>query len=136
VLTVGALVAAGGSALAAAAPSVPVAIAGIVLAGAGCSVCAPTIVSLSGETARRAERGTAVGSATTLMYLGFIAGPAVAGGFADATTLRIWLGGGGPSRAARRDVPRRPYPTPAVRANSTRASKPSSAAGRAGEDAM
>jgi MFS family permease len=93
VLTVGALVAAGGSALAAAAPSVPVAIMGIVVAGAGCSVCAPTIVSLVGRAAQTAERATAIGSATTLMYLGFIAGPAVVGGVADVTSLRISLGG-------------------------------------------
>ena len=90
VLTVGALLAGGGSALAAVAPSVSVAIVGIILAGAGCSVCAPTIVSLVGRTARPAERGTAVGSATTLMYFGFIAGPAVVD---EATTLRISLGG-------------------------------------------
>ncbi|MDP8903814.1 MAG: MFS transporter [Chloroflexota bacterium] len=62
VLTVGALVAGGGSALAAVAPSIPVALVGIVLAGAGCSVCAPTIVSLVGQAAPPAERGTAVGS--------------------------------------------------------------------------
>ncbi len=93
VLTVGALAAAGGSALAAVAPSVPVAVVGIVLAGAGCSVCAPTIVSLVGRAARPTERATAVGSATTLMYLGFVAGPAVVGGVAEATTLRISLGG-------------------------------------------
>jgi MFS family permease len=127
VLTVGALVAGGGSALAAVAPSVPVAIVGIVLAGAGCSVCAPTIVSLVGRAARPAERGTAVGSATTLMYLGFIAGPAVVGGVAEATTLRISLGGvavlavllSATFRVVR-------YPTPALRAGSTTDSTPSS----------
>ncbi len=56
-------------------------------------MCAPTIVSLVGRAARPAERGTAVGSATTLMYLGFVAGPAVVGAVAEATTLRVSLGG-------------------------------------------
>jgi MFS family permease len=127
VLTVGALVAAGGSALAAVAPSVHVAIAGIVLAGAGCSVCAPTIVSLVGRAARPAERGTAVGSATTLMYLGFVAGPAVVGGVAEATTLRISLGGVAVLAvllSATFLVVR--YPTPALRAGATADSTPSS----------
>ena len=127
VLTLGALVAGGGSALAAVAPSIPVALVGIVLAGAGCSVCAPTIVSLVGRAARPAERGTAVGSATSLMYLGFIVGPAVVGGVAEATMLRISLGGVailavllGVSFFVVR------YPTPAVGASSTAASTPSS----------
>ena len=127
VLTVGALVAAGGSALAAVAPSVPVAIVGIVLAGAGCSVCAPTIVSLVGQAARPAERGTAVGSATTLMYLGFIAGPAVVGGVAEATTLRISLAGVA-ILAVLLSVTFLlvRYPTPALGASPTAASTPSS----------
>ncbi len=93
---------------------------GIVLAGAGCSVCAPTIVSLVGRAARPAERGTAVGSATTLMYLGFIAGPAVVGAVAEATALRISLGGVAVLAvllSATFLVVR--YPTPAGRAGST-----------------
>jgi len=130
VLTLGALVAGGGSTLAAVAPSVPVAIAGIVLAGAGCSVCAPTIVSLVGRAARPAERATAVGSATTLMYLGFVAGPAVVGAVAEATTLRVSLGGVAVLAvllSATFLVVR--YPTPAVPAGSTADSTPSSHSG-------
>jgi hypothetical protein len=130
-LAAGAFVAAGGSALAAAAPSVGVAIVGIVLAGAGCSVCAPTIVSLVGRAAQRGERGTAVGSATTLMYVGFIAGPAVVGGIAEATTLRVSLGGVAVLAVLLSVtflVVR--YPTPAVRASSTATSTPSSSARR------
>ena len=120
VLTVGALVAGGGSGLAALAPSVLVAIVGIVVAGAGCSVCAPTIVSLVGRAARRAERATAVGSATTLMYLGFLVGPAVVGGVAEATTLRVSLSGVAVVAmllSATFLVVR--YPRPALRAHST-----------------
>jgi MFS family permease len=88
VLVVGAALAGLGSALAALAPSVPIALAGIVVAGAGCSVCAPTLVSIAGGASPANERATLVGSLTTLMYLGFLAGPAAVGGLADATTLR------------------------------------------------
>jgi MFS family permease len=92
VLVVGAALAGLGSALAALAPSVATALAGIVLAGAGCSVCAPTIVSLAGRAAPPQERATVVGSLTTLMYLGFLVGPAAVGGLAEAATLRASLG--------------------------------------------
>jgi MFS family permease len=92
VLVVGAAVAGVGSAVAALAPWAPIALAGIVVAGAGCSVCAPTIVSVVGRAARPAERATVVGSLTTLMYLGFLVGPAAVGGLAELATLRVSLG--------------------------------------------
>jgi MFS family permease len=91
VLVVGAALAGAGSALAAAAPSAPIALAGIAVAGAGCSICAPTIVSLAGRAARPAERATVVGSLTTVMYLGFLVGPAAVGGLAELATLRVSL---------------------------------------------
>lgn len=91
VLVSGAAVAGVGSAVAALAGSTPLALAGIVVAGAGCSVCAPTIVSLAGRAAAAHERATIVGSVTTLMYLGFLVGPAVVGGLAELTTLRASL---------------------------------------------
>jgi hypothetical protein len=93
VLVGGAIVAAAGSALAAFAPTAPVALAGLVIAGAGCSVCAPTLISVAGRAAPESERATLVGSLTTLMYLGFLVGPAAVGGLADATTLRTSLAG-------------------------------------------
>jgi MFS family permease len=92
VLIAGAAVAGIGTALAAVAPVVPVALAGILVAGAGCSVCAPTIVSIAGRAADPRERGTVIGSLTTLMYLGFLVGPAVVGGVAELTTLPVSLG--------------------------------------------
>jgi MFS family permease len=92
VLVAGAAVAGSGSLLAAAASSAPLALAGILVAGAGCSVCAPTIVSVAGRAARPHERATIVGSLTTLMYLGFVVGPAAVGGLAELATLRISLG--------------------------------------------
>lgn len=89
VLIAGAVIAGIGTALAAAAPVIPVALAGIVIAGAGCSVCGPTIVSIAGRAAAPHERGAVVGSLTTIMYLGFLVGPAGVGGVAELTTLRI-----------------------------------------------
>ena len=92
VLICGAAVAGAGSVIASIAPSTQVALAGIVVAGAGCSVCGPTIVSIAGRAARPHERATIVGSVTTIMYLGFLVGPAAVGGVAELATLRISLG--------------------------------------------
>ncbi len=92
VLVVGSALAGAGSAIAAIAPTVPVALVGMAVAGAGCAVCAPTIVSIAGRAAAAHERATVVGSVTTLMYLGFLVGPAAVGGLAELATLRISLG--------------------------------------------
>jgi len=92
VLVAGSALAGAGSAVASIAPTVPVALAGMVVAGAGCAVCAPTIVSIAGRAAAPHERATVVGSVTTLMYLGFLVGPAAVGGLAELSTLRISLG--------------------------------------------
>ena len=92
VLVAGSLVAAGGTAIAAAAPSAAIALAGILVAGAGCSVLAPTVISVAGRAARPHERATVVGSVVTLMYLGFLAGPAAVGAVAQLETLRVSLG--------------------------------------------
>ncbi len=91
-LVAGSLIAGAGTAVAAAAPTSAIALAGIVLAGAGCSVLAPTILGLAGGAAARSERATVIGSTTTLMYLGFLLGPAVVGVLADVADLRISLG--------------------------------------------
>ena len=92
VLVAAAALAASGSALAAFAGSALVALVGILVAGAGCAVCAPTIISIAGRAAKSRERATLVGSLTTLMYLGFLVGPAAVGGLAELTTLRASLG--------------------------------------------
>jgi MFS family permease len=83
----GATVAAAGTALAATAPGVPLGLAGIVLAGAGTSVCAPTIISLAGAAAPPEYRGAAVSTVTTIAYLGFLVGPAAVGGIAGLADL-------------------------------------------------
>jgi MFS family permease len=92
VLVAGSALAGAGSAIASIAPTVPVALTGMAVAGAGCAVCAPTIVSIAGRAAAPRERATVVGSVTTLMYLGFLVGPAAVGGIAELATLRISLG--------------------------------------------
>ena len=92
VLVAGSALAGAGSAVATIAPTVPVALAGMAVAGAGCAVCAPTIVSIAGRAAAPHERATVVGSVTTLMYLGFLVGPAAVGGLAELATLRVSLG--------------------------------------------
>jgi MFS family permease len=92
VLVAGAAVAGAGSAVAALAGSVPVALTGIVLAGAGCAMWAPTLLSLVGRAAGSQDRATTVGSVTSLMYLGFLVGPAAVGGVAELATLRASLG--------------------------------------------
>ena len=91
VLVAAAALTASGSALAAFAGSAPVALVGILVAGAGCAVCAPTIISIAGRAAKPRERATLVGSLTTLMYLGFLVGPAAVGVLAELTTLRASL---------------------------------------------
>jgi MFS family permease len=92
VLVAGAVTAGIGSAIAALAGSPLVALGGIVVAGSGCSVCGPTVLSIAGRAADVRRRATIVGSMTTVMYLGFLVGPAAVGGLAELTTLRISLG--------------------------------------------
>jgi hypothetical protein len=53
------------------------------------------VLALAGGAAVSSERATVIGSVTTLMYLGFLVGPAVVGGLADVASLRISLGGVG-----------------------------------------
>jgi MFS family permease len=94
-MRVGAAAGATGTVVAALAPAAPLALAGIAVAGAGISICAPILFSLAGRNADEAVRGAAVSVVTTIAYLGFLVGPAVVGLLADATTLRASLAGAG-----------------------------------------
>jgi MFS family permease len=87
----GALIAAGGLALAALAPGIPAAIAGFLLGGAGISVAAPTLFGAAGRGADEAERGSAVASVTTIAYLGFLTGPPLIGAVSGALDLRAGM---------------------------------------------
>ncbi|MFF1908725.1 MFS transporter [Kitasatospora sp. NPDC058218] len=95
VLMGGALVGATGTLLAALAPSAALTLAGVVIAGLGTSVCAPTILSLAGASTDRRSRASAISVVTTLGYSGFLVGPAAVGLAATATSLRTSLVGVG-----------------------------------------
>jgi MFS family permease len=87
VLVGGAALAAAGTSILALAPTLAVALAGLALAAAGTAVLFPTlIVVLTGRVAD-AVRGAATSAVTTVAYLGFLAGPAYVGAWADAVGL-------------------------------------------------
>jgi hypothetical protein len=90
-LAAGALLAGIGLAVAAGAPSIPVALAGFFLGGAGISVAAPTAFGVAGRRAPEAERGSAVASVTTVAYLGFLGGPPLIGAISGAGGLRLGI---------------------------------------------
>jgi MFS family permease len=88
----GAVAAACGVLVAAAATSPPVALVGFALGGAGIAVAAPVFFGAPAYLAGPAQRGGAVSTVTTISYLGFLAGPALMGGVGGALGLRaIWL---------------------------------------------
>jgi predicted MFS family arabinose efflux permease len=86
-LRAGAALGAAGTLLAALAPGPALALAGVVIAGAGVSVCAPILLSMAGRSVEEAVRGAAVSIVTTIAYLGFVVGPATVGLLADVTSL-------------------------------------------------
>ena len=92
-LAAGAAVGAAGTLLGALAPTAAVALVGIAVAGAGTSVCAPTLIGLAGRLAAPGERGSAVSAVTTLAYGGFLVGPAAVGLAAGAADLPAALAG-------------------------------------------
>jgi MFS family permease len=92
-LAAGAALGSAGTLLGALAPTPGVALVGIALAGAGTSVCAPTLISLAGRLAAPGERGSAVSAVTTLAYAGFLVGPAAVGLAAGASSLSAALAG-------------------------------------------
>jgi len=73
---------------AAAAPNVPAAIAAFFVGGAGISIAAPALFGAGGRLATPEQRGSAVATVTTLGYLGFLIGPPIVGGLAEAIGLR------------------------------------------------
>ena len=83
----GATLGAAGTLLGALAPVAGLSLVGIVVAGAGISICAPVLFSIAGRGADEAVRGAAMSIVTTIAYLGFLVGPAAVGLLASATTL-------------------------------------------------
>jgi MFS family permease len=90
-LRAGAALGAAGTVLGALAPVAALALVGVVVAGAGISICAPVLFSIAGRGADEAVRGAAVSIVTTIAYLGFLVGPAAVGLLASATALRTSL---------------------------------------------
>jgi MFS family permease len=87
--------AAGGLALAAAAPHAVIALLGFVIAGGGLALSAPTLFGAAGRVGGEGGRGAAVSTVAILGYLGFLAGPPIIGTVAGATSLRgafVFLG--------------------------------------------
>jgi MFS family permease len=69
------------------------ALVGIVIAGLGIAICAPTLIAMAGRATTPDRRGSAVSVVTTVAYLGFLVGPAAVGLVANAASLRAALGG-------------------------------------------
>lgn len=90
-VALGAIVAAGASVAAALAPDTALVIVAIAFAGLGTAAGAPLLLSLAGRSVSVHQAGAAVGTVTTLGYLGFVVAPAAVGGLAGATTLPVAL---------------------------------------------
>ena len=77
-----------GLAAAALAPNAPAAIVAFFIGGAGISIAAPVLFGAGGRLTSPEERGSALATVTTLGYLGFLVGPPIVGGIAEAVGLR------------------------------------------------
>lgn len=87
----GGFVAACGLGLTALSPAAPVALLGLLLAGAGVSIAAPTVLGAAGRAASPERRGSSVATVTTIAYLGFIVGPPSFGAVSGAIDLRAGM---------------------------------------------
>lgn len=91
-LVAGGGIAAAGSILAAAAGSPWLALVGIGTAGLGTSVCAPTIIGMTGAWAGPDRQAAAISTVTTIAYLGFLVGPPAVGAASSVWSLPVALG--------------------------------------------
>jgi MFS family permease len=88
VLLAGALAAAAGAALIAAAPTLFIDGLGLAAAAAGTAVLFPTLVGVVSRNVDESRRGRATSVVTTVSYLGFLLGPVYVGLWAGAVGLR------------------------------------------------
>jgi MFS family permease len=88
VLLAGALAAAVGAAIIAAAPTLFIAALGLAVAAAGTAVMFPTLLGIVSRNVDESRRGRATSVVTTVSYLGFLLGPVYVGLCADAVGLR------------------------------------------------
>jgi predicted MFS family arabinose efflux permease len=89
VVTVGCLLAAGGTVLAVLAPVAPVAVVGFAAVGAGLACAIPVTFNAAG--AHRLGSGPAISMVTTVGYTGFLVGPPLIGLLAQWAGLRLGL---------------------------------------------
>jgi len=89
----GGAIAAVGSFTAALAGNAWLALIGIGIAGLGTSVCAPTIIGMTGAWAGPERRAGAISTVTTIAYLGFLLGPAAVGAASSTWSLPAALTG-------------------------------------------
>jgi MFS family permease len=82
------LAAAAGLVLVSTAQHPAVALVGLVIAGGGLALSAPTLFGLAGRIGGEGGRGSALSTVAMLGYLGFLAGPALIGAVSGATSLR------------------------------------------------
>jgi len=87
VIAAGAFLATAGTALVAVASTLAVALAGLAVAAAGTAVVFPTLLIILTGRVPDHVRGWATSTVTAVAYLGFLAGPAYVGTWADATSL-------------------------------------------------
>lgn len=90
-VALGAVVAALATVAAALVPNTALVIVAIAFAGLGTAAGAPLLLSLAGRSVPVHQAGAAVGTVTTVGYLGFVVAPAAVGGLAGATTLPVAL---------------------------------------------
>lgn len=90
-LRAGSLVAASGIVVAAAAPTIAIAVAGFALAGIGLSALFPLMVRAASDRGG-ASPGPAIAAVSTAGYGGLVTGPPLVGFLAEATSLRLALG--------------------------------------------
>lgn len=90
-VALGAAVAAIATVCAALIPNTVLVIIAIAFAGLGTAAGAPLLLSVAGRSVPLRQAGAAVGTVTTVGYLGFVVAPAAVGGLAGATTLPIAL---------------------------------------------
>ncbi|HET7722437.1 MAG TPA: MFS transporter [Acidimicrobiales bacterium] len=90
-VALGAIVAAVASVVAALVPVTALVVVAIAFAGLGTAAGAPLLLSLAGRSVPLRQAGAAVGTVTTVGYLGFVVAPAAVGGLAGATTLPVAL---------------------------------------------
>lgn len=92
ILAAGGAAVAAGAVVLALAPTAAVGLAGLVTAGAGASVLAPTLISAAGRRSGAGRQGADLAQVSALGYTGFVAGPPLVGLVSGATSLPVALG--------------------------------------------